>query len=503
VSTAIKKVVVAGGGSIACIAAAALRRTFKHADLELVVVDTPEQGAPAARWSLPSQRGAHAQLGLNEADFLRETDATYRLASEFSGWQRHGSFLLPHAEIGSPLDVTPFYKLLLANVLRGIPENPEMYSVGAGAARMGRFARPMGAGTDLTASFTYGYHFDERAYTRLLRMLAEKAGAQRIEARIADVQLGESGRIESLVLDDGRRIAGDLFVDCTGTGAEILSRLDSSPFSDWSKWLPCDRCVSGLMPGSADPPALTRFGGTDAGWIFHAPLASAGFAGHVYSSAHTSDETALDTLRKTLRFQFASPEIARFRPGRRERFWVGNCVALGTAAMQIEPLMGAELHFAQLGLAKLLELLPLDARDAGESVEFNRILGEYADSLRDFTIATYRLSPRPGAFWEAARAAEPPATLASKMDLYAASGRIDIRDHETFEEHDWAWLFMGAAFKPRALEWQIAKAIAPVSREQVATLREQVGRLVTSMPRHIEFLQRVKATPPRTPEASA
>jgi tryptophan halogenase len=506
-STGLRKVVVAGGGTIGYIAAAALRRTFKHAGLEVVVVDTPETGAPSARWTLPSQRGAHTQLGLSEADFLRETDATYRLASEYSGWQRHGGFLLAHSEIGVPVDVTPFYKVLLASELRGNSESPDSYSVGAGAARAGRFARPMGSSHELTAGFTYGYHLDERAYARLLRTLAEKAGVQRVEGRIVDVTLRENGHVESLTLDSGQRVAGDLFVDCTGSGAEILSHLDASPRIDWTHWLPCDRRISAFFPLPGDPPALTRVLGADAGWVFHAPLATKAFAGHVYSSKHTSDEVALDTLCKAMRVSSVEPEISNFKAGRRGRSWVGNCIALGAAALEIEELGGANLHFAQIGLAKLIELFPLDAGtgrlDAGESIEFNRIVGEYADSLRDFTLATYRLSPRPGPFWEATRAAELPDTLAAKLDLYAAGGRIDIRDHEIFEEHDWVWLFMGAGFKPRALEWQIARAVSGLRREQVTAMRDQVARLVNSMPRHIEYLQRVKATPAHAPGAGA
>jgi tryptophan halogenase len=500
--SAIDKVVVAGGGTIGYIAAAALRRTFRHTGLEVLVVDTPEQGAPAARWTLPSQRGAHAQIGLVEADFLRETDATYRLATELSGWQRQ-NFLLAHAEIGSPIEVTPFYKLLLANELRGHAENAEMYSVGAGAARLGRFARPMGSGNELTAGFTYGYHVDEQAYARLLRGLAEKAGVQIIEGRIADLKRRATGHVDALILEDGREMPGDLFVDCTGAAAEILSRVDTAPRIDWTRWLPCDRIVSALIPTVGDPPALTRLLGTEGGWVFHAPLASRAFVGHVYSSAHLGAEAALGTLQQAVRVPALEAQTTKLSAGRRERAWIGNCVALGAAAMQVEPLAGANLHFAQIGLAKLLELFPIDGRDAGESFEFNRIVGEFADSLRDFTLAAYRLSPRPGAYWEATRAAELPATLAAKLDLYAASGRIDTRDHEIFEEHDWAWLFLGSGFRPRALEWQVARAVSGVRREQVDQLREQVGRLVTSMPRHMEYLQRVKATPARAPGANA
>lgn len=503
-STSIRNVVIAGGGSIGWIAAAALRRTLKSNGIEVTVVDSPEAGAPAARWTLPSQRGAHAQIALNEADFLRQADATYRLASEIRAWQSPtGGFLIAHGDIGAPIDVTPFYKYLLSRAMRGNAENPEMYSVVAGAARTGRFARPMGAGNDLSASFTYGYHVDERAYVSLLRAQAEKFGVRAARGRVSSVNRSADGDIESLTLDDGQTISGDLYLDCTGVDGELISRLDETSRIDWTRWLPCDRRLTAFTPPSAEPAALTRIFASDTGWLFQAPLARANFVGHVYSSAHVDDAGALQALQRVAGQLGTTPEITRFNAGRREKFWVRNCVALGSAAAQVEPLAGADLHFAQLGLATLLELYPLDRRGGGEAQEFNRVVGEYADSLRDFTIAHYRLSSRPGAFWETARANAPPDSLAAKLDLYAASGRIDIRDHEIFEEGEWVWLLLGSGLMPRALEWQIARAVSVLKPQQAAELRDYVGRLVSSMPRHSEFLQRVKSTPANAPGANA
>ena len=503
-STAVKSVVIAGGSSIAWIAASGLRRTLKSNGVEVTVVDSPEAGAPAARWTLPSQRGAHAQIALNEADFMRQADATYRLGSEIRAWQNpNGGFLIAHGDIGAPIDVTPFYKYLLSRAMQGNAENPEMYSVVAGAARMGRFARPMGAGNDLSASFTYGYHLDERAYVMMLRAQAEKFGVRVVPGRIAAVHRREDGDIASLALDDGQAVTGDLFLDCTGAAGELISRLDDAPRIDWAHWLPCNRRLTAFMPPSAEPAALTRILASDAGWLFQAPLARANFVGHVYSSAHLTDEGALQALLRIAGQLGTPPEITRFNAGRRAKFWVRNCVALGGAAVQIEPLAGADLHFAQLGLATLLELYPLDRRGGGEAQEFNRVVGEYADSLRDFTVAHYRLSKRPGAFWDTARAAEPPETLAVKLDLYGAGGRIDIRDHEVFEEGEWVWLLMGSGLMPRALEWQIARAVSGLKPQQASELRDHVARLVTSMPRHIDFLHRVRSTPANAPGANA
>jgi tryptophan halogenase len=170
-------------------------------------------------------------------------------------------------------------------------------------------------------------------------------------------------------------------------------------------------------------------------------------------------------------------------------------VALGAAAVALEPLAGADLHLAQLGVGTLIELFPLDAHSAVESDEYNRVMGEHADALRDFTLAHYRAGrARPGEFWAQTRAAPPPQRLADKLDLFSANGRINLLDFESFEEVDWAWLLMGARLTPAALELQIRTRLENVTPQQIAPLRSYVERLAASMPRHFDYLQRVQVT---------
>jgi tryptophan halogenase len=190
----------------------------------------------------------------------------------------------------------------------------------------------------------------------------------------------------------------------------------------------------------------------------------------------------------------ATPQVTAFSAGRRQNFWEHNCVALGQAAVQLEPLAGAELHFSQLGVGTLIELFPLRAPSAIEGAEYNRVMAEQADALRDFTIAHYRLgAQRPGAFWAAARALPPPERLAHRLDLFAASGRINIMDFETFEEVDWAWLLLGSRVVPQAMELQIRSRLEDVDPQRITALRMHVERLAASMPRHGEYLSRASA----------
>jgi tryptophan halogenase len=494
----IRRVVVAGTGSVAWITAAGLKRAFRAHALDVCVVDGGPEDSPVGWWTLPSQRGIHSLLGINEAHFMQHTGSTFKLATEHRGWQGDGSaFVHAHGEIGKDFDGTPFYKYLQYEASAGRRANATDFSVAGAAAMLARFARPMG--TDLTASFTYGFHVEEQRYASYLRAQAERLGVQAGGAKLSDVLVAEDGSVRGLRLEDGNVVEADLFVDCTGPAARLMERVSSGHRDDWSAWLPCDRMLSALGPASRDFPALTQTVAHEAGWSWRAPLAESSMAGFVYGSAHLSDEAALATFRAIEPALRDVPRLTRFSPGRRREFWVKNCIALGAAGLQLEPLAGAGLHFAQLGLATLVELFPRHRASAVEAVEYNRHMGEHGDALRDFTIAHYRGGrARQGGLWAAARAAAPPTRLAHKLDLYAANGRITLLDHETFEESDWAWLLIGSGCVPQALELQARDRLAKLSTREVDAMRTRVQQLAASMPSHAEFVRRQAAPAART-----
>lgn len=488
----IRSVIVAGVGPIVWIAAAGLLRAFHYRRLEVSVVDTgASSDARVGRWTLPSQRGMHALLGIAEPHFIQHTGATFKLATEHLGWQGEGSrFLHAHGEIGTELGGTPFYKFLQSAALAGTPERPEAFSVAGTAARLGKFARPMGEGAALTASFTYGFHVADLPYTQYLRAHALKLGVREAAAPLGEVQLSEAGVIEGLRLTDGATVSADYYIDCSGPEARLLGKIAGAERDDWSAWLPCDRMWSALGPATNEPPPITHTVAAPAGWFWRAPLAQASMSGLVYSSAFQSDAAARAALAAVEPALRSEPVLARFASGRRRKFWERNCVALGAAVVELEPLAGADLHLAQIGLATLIELFPLSRASTVEAAEYNRLMAEYADALRDFTVAHYRAGPqRPGEFWAATRARPAPARLADKLALYAASGRINLLDHETFEEADWAWLLLGSGCKTDAIELQIRLRLGKLSTQEVNSLRTHVQQVAASMPRHIDFVR--------------
>jgi len=487
----VRRIVVAGSGPVAWLTAAALLRAFRKPPLEVTCVDAAGGDARAGRWTLPSQRGMHALLGIAEPHLVEQTGATFKLATEHVGWQGEGSrFLHAHGEIGAEFGGTPFYKYLLSEALAGRRKPPEMFSIAGLAAEVGRFARPMGDSKSLTQSFTYGFHLDDRAYTDYLRAHALALGVRVAGASLADVVLDASGAIDALTLTDGGRVAADLFIDCTGPDARLIGRL-APEREDWSTGLPCDSMWSASTAPTADAPARTQTVAADLGWHWRAPLARATLVGYVYSSRFQDDAAARETLRRFAPVADADMRLARFPAGRRRQVWARNCVAIGASAAALEPLAGADLHFAQIGIATLVELFPRTRDGRIEAAEYNRLLADYAERIRDFTLAHYHAGrTRAGALWDAIRAAPLPDSVAAKLELFSAGGRINLLDHDTFEETDWAWLLLGAQRATASIEMQIRLQLDKLPTQAVDSLRQHIERLTASMPTHQDFLGR-------------
>jgi tryptophan halogenase len=414
---------------------------------------------------------------------VRRTGATFRLGSEHRGWQADGSrFLHVHGELGVDINGAPFHKYLILRALAGRPENPEDYSLAAVAARTGKFARPMNGRTPLTSSFTYGLHLDDLAYCDYLREHAKRLGVTHVAAQLHDVTFRENGNVASLMLVGGERISADYFLDCSGQRALLMSRIDRNDWQDWSAWLHNDRMMTSLALPLDDSPALTRTDATAVGWLWRIPLAQSSVAGYVYSSQLCGDNEAVRQLRHYAPC-VSEPTLCHLKRGRRARPWTRNCIAIGSSAIELEPLVGADLHIAQLGIATLIELFPLDPTGALEAIEYNRIIGEHADALRDFTIAHYRLGTR-------RQEAEPlPQALAEKLDLYRANGHLLLRDHETFDAVDWTWLLLGSDCLPDALGLHARANITDAPVDQLAGLRVAIERLASSMPRHMDYVR--------------
>lgn len=493
----IKQVVIVGGGTAGWMTAAGLSKVLGAIPgLSFTLIESDAIGTVGVgEATIPQIQAYNAMLGLDENEFVRETHATYKLGIEFVDWLREGhAYVHPFGTYGIDMMGIEFHHFWLRGLALGDATKLDDYSIAAMAGKAGKFLWPDRSNTNSPLSkIGYAFQFDAGRYARFLRGRAEAQGVTRIEGRITEVdQDCESGFVTSVSLENGKRIKGDLFIDCSGFRSLLLGQTLDVPFIDWSKWLPCDRAVAipCELGGEAQP--LTRSTARPAGWQWRIPLQHRIGNGHVYSSSHMADGEAEDMLLANLDGRpLADPNRLRFVAGHRQRAWEKNVVALGLSGGFLEPLESTAIHLVQSGIARLLTLWPNMDFGTKEIARFNRETEQDYVDIRDFLVLHYRASERDDSeFWRYCRALEPTEGLAEKLAMFESSGRV-IREHnELFTETSWLSVMVGQGVQPGGYHPAAHLLDEEETKRRLAHIREVVADAVTQMPTQEDFLAR-------------
>ena len=477
---ALRSVMVAGGGITAWCAAAALRRLAPF--LEVTVLATspaPDALADRITCTLPSLLGFHGDLGIGEGDAVVRTGSGYRLGTSFAGWAAGlPEYVHAYGRYGHAFGPTSFHLHWLRAARDGSVAPFDAFSPAAALARAGGFTPP--AAESPFADHEYGLTLDMPRYAAMMRAFALHVGVREIRGEIADVAVDDRGFLRSVVLADGRTVAADLFVDATGPAALLRGAIDDAR-DDWSAWLPCDRLL--LADGAAsEPPVLTPVTAHPAGWRWNGGTQS----GIAYTSAHLSDGKAERMLRNAAAATAGEP-IA-IRPGTRRAAWRANCVAIGDAATQIEPLEWCNLHLALSAVDRLIAMLPGREATPVETADFNRQGLAEAERVRDFLAMHYRIARRDDPMWRAVAAADPPASLAHTLDQFAERGRLPFYEEETFARDSWLAVLIGQGFRPRRID-PLVEAVPPArARAAMDSIVAGIAAALPHVPSHAAYL---------------
>lgn len=484
--------VILGGGTAGWMCAAAAARFLRRPGREIVLIESEAIGTVGVgEGTIPPMVEFNEMLGIPEPVFLQQTKATYKLGIEFRDWGSVGErYFHPFGHFGSGLNRIDFHQLWLKYRKRPEVGGVEDYSMAALAARNLRFAPPAPARDSPVAPLSYAYHLDASLYAALLRKYAEARGVKRLEGRVADVELdGGNGNVAALKLEDGRRVGGDLFIDCSGFRALLLGETMGVPFLDWSHWLPCDRALAVPCERSEPLVPCTRSTAHSAGWQWRIPLQHRTGNGHVYCSDFMDRPEAERILLENLDGEPLAPINAlSFTAGRRAVSWKGNVVALGLSAGFVEPLESTSIYLIQHGIQKLFSLFPNKEISPPERDEYNRTLGESYELVRDFIILHYHANRRPEPFWREVRSREIPETLRRKIDLFADKGRIFRLRDELFELPSWLAVMLGQGIVPASHDPLVDSLPDEQVVRALVDLRGAYRKAVASLPPYHVFL---------------
>ncbi|KQQ45770.1 tryptophan halogenase [Duganella sp. Leaf126] len=489
----VRRIVIVGGGTAGWMTAAPLaQRLARHPDqpCEVILVESAEIGTiGVGEATLPTIRVYNASLGLDANDFIAKTSASYKLGIEFKDWGHLGNrFFHGFGDYGPALAGVGAHHhwLRLAQAFEQMPDIAH-WSVPSVMAREGKFVPPDEETPGVADAYSYGFHFDASLYAAYLRDYAVARGAQRVEGMIVGVeQHPHNGFVTAVRLADGRRVEGDLFIDCSGFRGLLIEGALQAGYEDWSNYLPCNSAQAVPCASAPHLTPFTRSTATGAGWLWRIPLQHRTGNGHVYSSDFITDEQAGRVLLDGLDgAALDAPRQIRFVTGRRRKSWVNNVVAIGLSAGFVEPLESTSINLIETAVGKLLELFP--DRDCSPALadEFNRVMGSRYEAVRDFIVLHYKLTARDDTpFWRHCAQMAIPDTLAHQIALFRETGRVAILDRDGFAEPSFVAMMVGLGVMPKRHDPLADRVDLRVVHGHFAQLRDMIAQAVARMPSH-------------------
>ncbi len=498
--TPIRNLVIVGGGTAGWLTAAMFSKWFHNGALNITLVESDAIGAVGVgEATVPSIRKVVSFLGIDEAEFISKTSATFKLAIQFDGWSKEGSaFFHPFAGHGEAINELPFYDCWTHMHRQNRAKPLDAYCTSSALCAANKFAMPSNGAAGLS-KFNYAYHFDALLVARMLREYAEANGVERREGLVTRVeQDGQTGAVTAVHLEGGGQVDGDFFVDCSGFRSLLIEGAMKAGFEDWSHWLPCDRAVAAPTAKAAPFPSYTKSKALPVGWRWRIPLQHRTGNGYVYSSAYISDDDARDVFLKELgEAPSDEPRLIKFGTGMRRRSWIKNVYAVGLSSGFLEPLESTSIYAIQSSITRLYKHFPYKEINQVQIDLANAAARKEQEHLRDFIILHYWGNGRTGEkFWDECRSMSLPDTLKSMIDAWRHTATVPLGEQEFFRESSWTSIFGGLDIIPDAYH----PAVHTIGDEAIASAFQEfetyVGAAAAQAPLHDAFLEGPAKAPP-------
>jgi len=490
----IERLVILGGGTAGWMSAAMLGKLFGD-KIAITLVESDEIGTVGVgEATVPVLHIFNRLLGINENEFVRATEATFKLGIKFENWGKlNSAYFHPFGQYGNNFDIAPFYQYWLRLHLAGLDHSLDQYSLCTVAAANDRFVRPPTQDPrTIWSTYNYAFHFDASLYARFLRNFAEQRGVKRIEGKLNHVHLDKtSGFVKSLQLENGSEIPGDLFIDCSGFRALLIEGALNTGYEDWSHWLPCNSALAVPSESNGTLAPYTRSLAHAAGWQWRIPLQHRTGNGHVFANHFMDTNQAEQLLLENLDAKaLAKPRLINFITGKRKRSWNKNVVAIGLSSGFLEPLESTSIHLVQTALAKLVNWFPDKNFDQNSIDQFNHLHSLEVERIRDFIILHYAATTRNDSeFWNYCRNMPLPDDLQRKINTFKSSGRLIELPGDFFKEASWLAVLLGQGIVPTSYDPVVAFYDEEKLKQLMKDMSTFVRNTAATMPAQHEFIK--------------
>jgi flavin-dependent dehydrogenase len=462
VSKAIKNITIVGGGTSGWLAAlyfvTHLKTAVQKGDLTIRVIESQKIPIIGVGESLsPSMPQTLQELGISESEFIKETDASFKLAGYFVDWDKGVDGIATSW-------VNPFVGYLSAGYeferfeldgqhFGNAPDYARTISPCREAIELRKAPRAIGQ-DDFSSLLRYAYHTDASKFAPFMRTKACSRGVEHINDDVCDVDLDARGFVSALHLKERGSLPVELVIDATGFSSIILNKAMGVSSVDYSHHLLNDRAIVTQLPDVEDDdiePA-TRATALRQGWAFRVPLYSRTGNGYVFSSTFTNDDQAAADFTAYLgpHAKTENMRVIPMRVGRAEKCWVKNCVAIGLAAGFVEPLEASAIYSVETTLKWLLNYFPDSDFAPQLANRFNQRAEALYDEVVEYIVMHYRLSNRDDdAYWRAQRNdLVIPERLAENLALWrhALPVRGDVLPTNYFDHNTYIAALFGKGF---------------------------------------------------------
>ncbi len=462
----IRTIAIVGGGTAGWVAASMLARALPGTGTAITVIESPDIGTVGVgEATIPPIIDLLKFLSISEEDFVRNTQATYKLGIKFTDWKRLGhTYWHPFGTFGAAINRRPFHHWWHKARAAGLPLNFNDFSLCARLGEEEKFRFPDKDPGSPASGLRYALHFDAILVAKYLRTYAERLGVTRMERTVVGATIRDDGFLGELQFADHSTLLADLYIDCSGFRGVLIEQALHTGYIDWTNVLPCDRAVAFPTLLTSSRPPYTHSLARSAGWQWQIPLQHRRGNGYVYSSEHCSDEQALeDLLSTTGQKSAAEPRFLRFVTGRRKLYWNRNCIALGLASGFLEPLESTSIHLVTSGVFHLLEHFPDKSFDQRNIDSYNAELITENERIRDFIVLHYYLTQRDDSpLWRYCQSMAIPESLRERIELFTGTGRIRPGAGELFTDLSWFYILEGLGARPRSYDPLLD--VVPVSK---------------------------------------
>ena len=512
----VQHVLIVGGGTAGWLTAAYLAKTLRCTTPGSVRVTLVESSdipiIGVGEGSFPSLRGTLSAIGISEARFVRECQATFKQGIRFNDWVRPAGtasasgppghdhyfhpFNQPSQRPGGP-ELLPYWLLGAAGPGAAFAAATTMQKRVADAQRAPKRA----SDADFTGPMNYAYHFDAGRLATLLAAQAKTLGVTHRVATVDRVQLAEDGAIESVVTREHGALAADLFIDCTGFRATLIGAALGSPLRSAADSLFVDRALALQVPDAQPGGPIASYTiatAHEAGWTWDIGLQQRRGVGYVYSSRHTTDARAEDVLRAHIGPAAANLQARalKLEVGYREQQWVKNCVAVGLSSGFVEPLEASGVGLVETAAYLVAHLFPFDGDMAPVARRFNGFMGQRYERVVDFVKLHYALTQRrDSAFWrDNTAAASLSDGLRERLAMWRCRPphRLDFdTDTEMYPPSSWQYVLYGMEHITDLSAQRAAWPRYAEAQREFATLQQVAERALADLPSHRSLVQQL------------